>query len=133
MSAEVTYALTLQRLQERAARTAAGFLERLGELPIAMPQMCAALHLLDTGETQFCLRGMARSLQRVRLAACTAAGFQKHVEGGQGLLFAMPQMYTALHLLTAGEIQLNLPKAWPDLCSALTWQLALHLLDAYRL
>lgn len=51
-NADVTYVLTLQRLQERAARTAAGFQERLGELPIAMPQMCAALHLLDTGEMQ---------------------------------------------------------------------------------
>ena len=40
----------MQRLQERAARTAAAFQERLRELPLAMAQMCAALHLLDAGE-----------------------------------------------------------------------------------
>ncbi|CAL5218409.1 g85 [Coccomyxa viridis] len=38
-----------QWLRERAERTAAAFQERLGELAMAMPQMCAALHLLDAG------------------------------------------------------------------------------------
>lgn len=42
--------LALQRLQRRAQRTAAAFQERLGDLALAMPQMCAALHLLDAGE-----------------------------------------------------------------------------------
>ena len=42
-------ALPVQRLQEKAARTAAAFQERLTELPLAMPQMCAALHLLEAG------------------------------------------------------------------------------------
>ena len=40
----------MQWLRERAERTAAAFQERLGELAMAMPQMCAALHLLDAGE-----------------------------------------------------------------------------------
>ena len=34
------------RYRERAERTAAGFSSRLRELPLAMPQMCAALHQL---------------------------------------------------------------------------------------
>ena len=45
----------VQRLQERAGGTAAAFQERLTELPLAMPQMCAALHLLEAGEP-CCLR-----------------------------------------------------------------------------
>lgn len=44
-------AMPVQPLQEKAARTAAAFQERLTELPLAMPQMCAALHLLEAGET----------------------------------------------------------------------------------
>ena len=43
-------ALPVQRLQEKAAPTVAAFQERLTELPLAMPQMCAALHLLEAGE-----------------------------------------------------------------------------------
>ena len=40
----------MQPLRERAERTAAAFQERLGELALAMPQMCAALYLLDAGK-----------------------------------------------------------------------------------
>lgn len=37
------------RLRERASKTAAAFAERLQEMPVAMPQMAAALHLLTLG------------------------------------------------------------------------------------
>ena len=42
--------ISLQHLELRAKRTAGAFQERLMEIPLAMPQMCAALHLLDAGE-----------------------------------------------------------------------------------
>ena len=42
--------ISLQHLEVRAKRTAGAFQERLMSIPLAMPQMCAALHLLDAGE-----------------------------------------------------------------------------------
>ena len=42
--------ISLQDLELRAKRTAGAFQERLMDIPLAMPQMCTALHLLDAGE-----------------------------------------------------------------------------------
>ena len=44
-------------LRARASAAAAAFRERLAEMSLAMPQMCCALHLLDSGPTPLC-RGL---------------------------------------------------------------------------
>lgn len=36
-------------LADRMAATAGAFAGRLAEMPLALPQMCASLHLLDVG------------------------------------------------------------------------------------
>lgn len=45
-----------QPLMARAAAAAAAFQERLSEAALAMPQMCCALHLLDSGPSLHVLR-----------------------------------------------------------------------------
>ena len=60
------HVLAMQRLQKRAERTAAAFQERLGGLALAMPQMCAALHLLDAGARLKSQRQRERERERER-------------------------------------------------------------------
>lgn len=60
----------LQHLELRAKRTAGAFQDRLMDIPLAMPQMCAALHLLDAGEPKLphdSLAGICRGLAELTM------------------------------------------------------------------